>query len=404
MSAFEYTALDKKGRARKGVLEGDTARHVRQQLREQGFVPLSITEVARHFTQRHHQHLRVNAADLALLTRQLATLIRSGLAVEEALRAMTEQTSKVRLKSILLAVRSRILEGHSLAQGLSDFPTAFSNLYRATVAAGEQSGHLDLVLERLADYTENRQLMQQKTLLALFYPILLTIMSILVVTGLLAYVVPQVVQVFNNMNQQLPWLTRLLIALSDFLRDYGIALILLIGGAITGIRYLLRFDKPLLLFHTVLLRIPLVARLERGANVARFTRTLSILTESGIPLLEALTITAQVISNQLMRRAVLETADKVREGSSLHSALERTQLFPPLTVYLIASGETSGNLESMLERAAVVQERELETLIGVLLGLFEPLLILTMGTVVLIIVLAILMPIFELNQLIGIRF
>jgi general secretion pathway protein F len=259
-----------------------------------------------------------------------------------------------------------------------------------------------LVLERLADYTENRQIIRQKTLLALFYPALLTVMSILVVTGLLAYVVPQVIQVFNNINQELPWLTRTLIALSDFLRQYGIWLIISLIFIVGTLRYLLRFDKYLLIFHTLLLHTPLLSRLESGANVARFTRTLSILTESGVPLLEALTITAQVVSNRHMRQAVVEVADRVREGSSLHTALERTHLFPPMTVYLIASGEASGNLDKMLERAAIIQERELETLMGILLGLFEPLLILTMGAIVLVIVLAILMPIFELNQLISI--
>jgi general secretion pathway protein F len=382
------------------VLEGDTPRQVRQQLREQDLTPLSIDEVVRPTAQRKHRYVRVNATDLALLTRQLATLVRSGLALEEALRAVSEQTEKSRLKSMLLAVRSRVLEGHSLAEGLGDFPSVFPSVYRATVAAGEQSGHLDLVLERLAEYTENRQMIRQKTLLALFYPVLLSGVAILVVVGLLAYVVPQVVQVFSNINQDLPWLTRALIALSDFLQHWGGWLLFLLIAAVVGLRYLLRFDSPLTIFHRLLLRMPLVSRLERGANVARFTRTLSILTESGVPMLEALRITAQVLSNRLMRQAALEATNKVREGSSLYEALGQSGLFPPMTLHLIASGEASGNLEKMLERAAIMQERELEALIGMLLGLFEPLLILLMGGIVLIIVLAILMPIFELNQLV----
>jgi general secretion pathway protein F len=401
MSAFEYTALDNKTRrTRKGVLEGDIPRQIRQQLREQGLTPLSIDEVIRTTTQRRHRHVSVSATDLALLTRQLATLVRSGLALEEALRAISEQTEKPRSKSMLLAVRSRVLEGHSLADGLGDFPNVFPSVYRATVSAGEQSGHLDLVLERLAEYTENRQQVRQKTLLALFYPALLSTVAILVVVGLLAYVVPQVVQVFGHINQELPLLTRALISFSDFLQNWGIWLLLLLIAAVVGLRYLLRFDKPLTTFHRLLLLTPLISRLERGANVARFTRTLSILTESGVPMLEALRITAQVISNRLIRQAIIETTNKVREGSNLHSALEQSGLFPPMTVYLIASGEASGQLENMLERAAIMQERELETFISVLLGLFEPLLILLMGGIVLTIVLAILMPIFELNQLI----
>ena len=400
MAAFEYAALDKTGRTRKGVLEGDTPRQIRQQIREQGLTPLSIEEVVRPTATRQHRRVSISATDLALLTRQLATLVRSGLALEEALRAISEQTEKTRLKSMLLAVRSRVLEGHSLAEGLGDFPSVFPSVYQATVAAGEQSGHLDLVLERLAEYTENRQYIHQKTVLALFYPALLSAVAILVVVGLLAYVVPQVVQVFSHINQELPWLTRALILFSDFLRDWGIWLLLLLIAGVVGLRYLLRFDKPLVMFHRLRLRLPLISRLERGANVARFTRTLSILTESGVPMLDALHITAQVLSNRLMRQAAVEATNKVREGSSLHNALEQSGLFPPMTVYLIASGEASGNLENMLERAAIMQERELEALIGVLLGLFEPLLILVMGGVVLMIVLAILMPIFELNQLI----
>jgi len=400
MGAFEYTALDRNGRTRNGVLEGDTKKQVRQQLREQSLMPLSVDEVVRPAAQRKHRRVPISATDLALLTRQLATLVRSGLALEEALRAVSEQTEKSRLKSMLLAVRSRVLEGHSLAKGLGDFPNVFPSVYRATVAAGEQSGHLDLVLERLAEYTENRQMLQQKTLLALFYPALLSSVAILVVIGLLSYVVPQVVQVFSHINQELPWLTRALITLSDFLRDWSLGLLLLLIAAVMGLRYLLRFEKPLMMFHRLLLQMPLISRLERGANVARFTRTLSILIESGVPMLEALQITAQVLSNRLMRQAASEATNKVREGSSLHSALGQSHLFPPMTLHLIASGEASGNLESMLERAAIMQERELEALIGMLLGLFEPLLILLMGGIVLIIVLAILMPIFELNQLI----
>ncbi|OQW93242.1 MAG: type II secretion system protein GspF [Beggiatoa sp. IS2] len=400
MSAFEYAALDKKGRVCKGVLEGDTPRHIRQQLREQGLTPLTIEEVTRQTTQHQPRRMYLSARDLALLTRQLATLIRSGLAVEETLRAVAEQTEKARLKSLILAVRSRVLEGHSLAESLNDFPTVFHQLYRATVAAGEQSGHLDLVLERLADYTENRHYLHQKTLLALFYPALLSGMAILVVIGLLGYVVPQVVQVFNNIHQELPWLTRALIAVSDFLRNWGIELLLLLTAGVIGLRYLLRFDKPLFLFHQLLLTLPILSPLVRGSDVARFTRTFSILTASGIPVIESLHITTQVISNRPLRQAVAEAANKVREGSSLRTALSHSGLFPPMTLYLIASGETSGNLEGMLERAAIMQERELETLISVLLGLFEPLLILLMGGIVLTIVLAILMPIFELNQLV----
>ncbi len=400
MSAFEYAAIDKTGRTRKGVLEADTARQIRQQLREQGLTPLNVAEVQRNVQHRRTTRLRINSTDLALCTRQLATLVRAGLAVEEALRAVSEQTEKTSVKTLLLAVRARVLEGHSLATGLHDFPQVFPELYRATIAAGEQTGHLDLILERLADYTETRQHLRQKTLLALFYPALLTTVAVAVVIGLLAYVVPQVVQVFAHVKQELPLLTRYLIAISHFLQHWGFILALLLIGFILALQYALRFETPLFIFHRWLLRLPVVGKLERGANVARMARTLSILTASGVPVLEALRITTQVVSNRPMRQALEAATEKVRQGSSLHHALEHSRLFPPMVVYLCASGEASGNLEQMLERAAVMQERELEMLIGVLLSLFEPLLILTMGGVVLLIVLAILMPIFELNQLV----
>ena len=400
MAAFEYTALEKTGQTCKGVLEGDAPRQIRQQLREQGLIPLSVEEVVRPATQRRYDQRRIQVHDFSLLTRQFATLIRSGLGIEEALKALSEQTDKAYLKSMLLAIRARILEGHSLAEGLSHFPGVFSELYRATVAAGEHSGHLDIVLERLADYTENRQQLRQKTLLALFYPILLTGVAVLVVGGLLTYVVPQVIQVFNSLHQELPWLTRMLIALSHFLQTWGLVIVLLIITMAVGLRYTLRWESVRCFIHQWLLKIPLLARIERGTHVARFTRTLSILTASGVPLVEGLQITTQVVSNCMMRKAIQEATNKVREGSSLHHALKVSHLFPPMIIYLIASGETGGHLDEMLERASVMQERELETLLSILLSLFEPLLILLMGGIVLTIVLAILMPIFELNQLI----
>lgn len=403
MGAFAYAALDKNGRTIKGIEEGDTPRQVRQLLREKGLTPLTIEEVARRearATRRPLLQRKISALDLALVTRQLSTLVRSGLPLDEALTSVAQQTGKARVRSILLAVRARVMEGHSLAAGLDQFPHIFPELYRATVAAGERSGHLDLVLERLADYTEGRQQMHQKTLLALFYPALLTIIAILVAVALLTYVVPQVVQVFTNIDQELPWLTRALIAFSDFLRDNGLILLALLAAVVFGVRTMLKREGPRLRFHNLLLRLPLIGRLVRGLNAARFARTFSILMASAVPVLEALRISAEVLSNVPMRKAVEEAAIRVREGSSIHSALDQSGCFPPMTIHLIASGETSGTLETMLDRAAGNQEREMETLIAAILGLFEPLLILTMGALVLIIVLAILLPIFELNQLV----
>ena len=404
MGAYEFTALDDSGKERKGVLEADTPRQIRQQLRDKGWAPLAVVEVRqreeRSARRRSLFQPRISAVDLALITRQFATLVRSGLPIEEALQALSRQTEKSRLKSMMMAVRARVMEGHSLATALADFPHVFPDLYRATVAAGEQSGYLDRVLERLADYTETRQTLQQKTTLALIYPLLVLIVSILVVALLMVYVVPQIVQVFEGIGQKLPPLTRGLIAVSDFTRSYGVYVLIAVVAATVLARMALRKSGPKRWFHRVLLRLPMISRLVRGLNTARFARTLSILTGSSVPVLEALRISASVISNVPMHAAVDEAARRVREGAALHTALERSGYFPPMTIHLIASGEASGKLEEMLERAADSQEREMEVLITTITELFGPLLILIMGGMVLVIVLAILLPIFDLNQLV----
>jgi general secretion pathway protein F len=405
MGAFEYIALDDSGKEKKGVLEGDTARQVRQQLRDKGWMPLDVSESSERASRSGQQKVKirrgVSATDLALVTRQLATLVRAGLPLEETLQAAAQQTEKARLKSMLLAVRSRVMEGHTLATGLGDFPHVFPEIYRTTVSAGEQSGHLEVVLERLADYTENRQQMQSKIQLALFYPALLTLVAVGVVIGLMTFVVPQVVQVFDNIGQELPGLTRTLIAMSDFLRNYGLMMLVLLALAGGGLAWLLKKEGPKRRFHEILLLLPLIGRLERGVNAGRFARTFSIVTASGVPVLDGLRIASEVMSNLPMRESVEEATRKVREGASIHAALEKSGYFPPMMVHLVASGEASGKLEEMLERAATNQEREIETLISAVMGLFEPILILVMGAVVLIIVLAILLPIFNLNQLVG---
>jgi len=404
MGAFEYQALDETGKARKGVLEGDTARQVRQKLREQGWIPLDVSEVAQQEKpSRTGFRLGGGASptELALITRQLATLVGSGLPLEEALSAVARQSEKARLRSMMTAVRAKVMEGHSLADGLAGFPRAFSEMYRATVAAGEQTGHLDTVLERLADYTEGRQHMRQKVQLALFYPAGLMIVAVSVVVLLLTYVVPKVTEVYADIGRELPGLTSAMIAISGFLRDYGFWLIGAIVLAVLAFAYAMRAEAFRRRVHAFILRIPLVGKLNRGINAGRFARTFAILAGSGVPILDALRISAQVISNLPMREAVQETASRVREGTGISRALERSGQFPPMMLHLIASGEASGRLEQMLERAAINQERETEGTIASLMAVFEPLLILVMGGVVLIIVMAILMPIFQLNQLVG---
>ena len=403
MGAFEYIALDDRGRQKKGVLEGDTPKSIRAQLRDRGLIPLEVSEAA----QREKRtgggisfRRGISATDLALLTRQLATLVRSGLPLEEALQAVAQQAERDRLANMMLAVRAKVMEGHTLANGFAEFPHVFPEIFRATVAAGEQSGHLDAVLERLADYAESRQLIQQKMMLALLYPIFLTGMSVVILTLLLAYVVPKIITVFEGVGGELPWITSAVINSSNFLRDNWGVLLLLIGLIAIIINRVLQKPGPRRAYHALLLRLPLIGRITRGFNTARFSRTLAILASSGVPVLESMRIAAEVVTNIPMRDAVQEAALRVREGTPINRALADTKQFPPMLVHLIASGETSGQLDTMLERAAQNQEREMETLVGTLLGIMEPVLILTMGMIVLIIVLAILLPIFNLNDLV----
>lgn len=404
MSAFEYTAVDVQGRERKGVIEGDTARQVRQLLREQQLLPVNVAEVVQTESQRQQGFSvtgRISSNDLALLTRQLATLVRSGLPLEESLLAVSQQTEKPRIQSILLGVRSRVMEGHTLADGFAEFPNIFPEIYRATVAAGEQSGRLDTVLERLADYTESRQQIRQKVSNALVYPIALTVMCFGIVSLLLVFVVPKVVGVFESGKRELPIATQILIGSSDFFRAYGIYLLILLAIAGWLLARWLRNEGPRRQFHHAILRLPLIGRLVRGFNTARFTRTMSILTASAVPVLEALRIASAVVTNIPMREAVTEASERIREGSPIGKSLGASRLFPPMTIHLIASGETSGELETMLERAATNQERELDGLIGTLLGLMGPVMIVLMGLIVMGIVFALLLPIFQLNELVA---
>jgi general secretion pathway protein F len=405
MGAFEYTALDAGGRSRKGVIEGDTARHVRSLLRERQLMPVTVEEVAARESRRQRGSRfgfarGVSAADLSLMTRQLSTLVRAGLPLEEALLAVSQQTEKPRVQSILLGVRAKVVEGHTLATGLGDFPRVFPEIYRATVSAGEQSGHLDAVLERLAEYTESREQMRQNVMGAMLYPLVLTIMCFTIVSILLTYVVPKVVDVFEANHAKLPLATRILVGISSFLRNYGIWLVIAIAIAAFVFWRSLKSRETRRRVHQALLNLPLMGRIVRGVNTARFTRTLSILTASAVPVLDALRISSEVVTNLPMRDAVTEAAARVREGAPIGRSLAASRLFPPMTVHLISSGESSGQLQTMLERAATNQERELEGLLAALVGLLGPLLIVGMGLFVMGIVFAMLLPIFEMNSLI----
>jgi general secretion pathway protein F len=404
MGAFEYTALDAQGRERKGLIEGDTPKHVRQLLREKQLLPMDIQETAQKEAKqgRRRRFMRrgLSALDLALLTRQLATLLRSGLPLEETLQAVAEQTEKPRVQRIILGVRSKVVEGHPLADGLRDFPQAFPEIYRATVSAGEQSGKLDQVLERLSDYTESRQVMGQQVSNALVYPIVLLVLSFAIVSFLLAYVVPQVVAVFQSSNQELPLATRILIGMSDVIRHYWFYALIVIGAAVWGFLRWLKSPEARLRFDRFLLRVPVAGKLIRGLNTGRFSRTFSILTASAVPVLEALRISAEVVTNMPMKRAVEEAALRVREGAPIGRSLAARKLFPPMMIHLISSGESSGELEKMLERAATNQEREMDGLLANMTNLLGPMMVVFMGGVVMFIVVALLLPIFQLNDLV----
>jgi general secretion pathway protein F len=403
LGAFEYTALDPAGKERKGILEGDTPRHIRQLLREQQLLPVVVSEVAQKEARRQRSfslRRRVSAADLALFTRQLATLVRAGLPLEESLLAVSQQTEKPRIQSIVLGVRAKVMEGHTLASGFGEFPRVFPEIYRATVAAGEQSGHLDNVLERLADYTEGRDQLRQKVLGAMLYPIVLSVICFGIVSALLVYVVPQVVAVFEASKAKLPLITTLLITVSGFMRSFGIYILIAAFVAVVLFRRWLRNPEARTRFDRWQLRLPMIGRLTRGFNTARFTRTFSILSASAVPVLEAMRIAGEVVTNLPMRNAVAEAAARVREGAPIGRSLAASRLFPPMTIHLISSGESSGQLENMLERAAISQERELDGVLAAVVGLLGPMLIVVMGLFVMGIVFAMLLPIFQMNNLI----
>jgi general secretion pathway protein F len=374
----------------------------RQQLKSKELTLLEIEEVHKkeHSGNRSMLSQRISMRQLAHITRQLAALLGSGLSIDEALGITAKQLDSAKAKRILLGVRGRILEGQSLAQACSAFPSTFPPLYRATVEAGESSGKLDQVLQRLADYISDKGQLHSKLQMAMIYPMMLTSVSLLVVIGLLAYVVPEITSVFNKMGGELPTITKLLIACSDFFKHYGLVLLIVVTGLSMGFKMLMRLPEPRMRFHLFILNMPFVSRFSKGMNTARFTRTLAILTNSGVELLQALQISSQVLTNNAMQKAVEAASIRVREGQSLNKAMEASGLFPPVTIHLVASGEASGQLPKMLASAADDQERDIQALTEMTLGLFEPILILIMGLVVLAIVLAILLPIFEMNQLV----
>ena len=406
MPAFRYKALNAEGKLVKGVLEGDSDRHVRAILRERRLKPVAVESAGSAgakagrdwrsvFTQT-----KVSTADLALLTRQLATLIQSNMPIDESLRATAEQSRKPRIKALMLQVRARVAEGHTLAYALGEYHAVFDDMYRAMVSAGEHAGFLAQVLMQLADYAERRQYTQQKLMMALIYPFILLGVAVSVVVALMIYVVPELVGIFAHTNSQLPPLTVALIAVSDFLQNSGLWLLLAIIVLVFSWRYWVDIEANRKRWHRVLLKLPFASGVVVAMDTARFASTLSILMASGVPLLEGLRIASAVLTNRVLRDDAEAVAIAVEEGGSLHRALGVSGRFPPMMVHMVASGEASGELEQMLERSATNQERELEMTMGTVSALFEPLMVVFMGGMVLTIVLAILLPIFDLNSMV----
>jgi len=407
MAAFDYQAVDSRGKAKKGVIESDTARQARSLLRDQGLMPTEVTPtLSKNKSSNGKQSSgndkgKVSASELALITRQLATLVESGLPLEESLIAVAEQGDKNRIKSMIMGVRTKVTEGYGLAESMAEYPKVFNRLYRAMVAAGEKSGHLDKVLNRLADYTEQREQMRSQLIQALVYPVIMTVVAVGVIAILLTKVVPQIVGQFEHMGANLPGSTKFLIASSEFLQNNGLFLVLLVSIILLAFSQLLKKPAYEMIYHQRMLTLPGIGKVAKGLNTARFARTLSILSASAVPLLESMKISGEVLDNLFIKQQVKLATDKVREGSSLHLSLEQTKLFPPMMLHMIASGEKSGELEQMLGRAADNQDKEFEALVNISLKAFEPALMVVMACVVLFIVMAILEPILKLNTFVG---
>jgi len=400
--AYRYEAADPSGQLARGTVDADSPRHARNLLRERGLTPLELNPVQaaggptslRAFTGK------LSAAELSLATRQLASLLAARLPIERALNAVVEQAERQSVRDRFAAVRSEVVGGQTLAQALAKYPRDFPEVYRALVGAGEQSGDLALVMNRLADYIESRTALAQRIMLAFTYPAIVTVVAGLVIVALLTYVVPQVVGVFKQTGQQLPLLTVALIATSDFVREWALWLLALAVAALIGFRLALRAPTFRLSWDRRMLTMPIAGRLVRGLNTARFTSTLGILASSGVPLIRALDAGARTLSNEALKANVHDAISRVREGAPLSRALKAGGQFPPMMIHMIASGEATGELPEMLERTAVTLSQETERRALTLTSLLEPLLILMMGAVVLLIVLAVLMPIIEINQLV----
>ena len=406
MPAFQYVALNPQGKEIKGILEADSARQLRQTLRDQALTPMQVEPSNKQFDKGSNQHgfslftRKLKALDRVLFTRQLSTLLASSMPIEESLNAIAQQNEKQSNKALIMGIRSRVLEGNSLAQSLLEYPSSFSNLYCSSVAAGEQSGFLDQVLDNLSNYLEREHESYRNVEMALMYPIILLIVAFVIVGALMVYVLPDMIDVIENTGQTLPWATTLLISVTELLKSFWWVLLCGILALSLFIRGILNREKVRLIWDAYKFSLPIIGKIIRSSNSARFSNTLSILTKSGIPLVDSMKIASEVVANKALQTDLRTATQDVVEGKSLRESLENISHFPPMMMHMIGSGEQSGELDQMLARVAEYQQAEVERLVSTLVKLFEPAMMIIMGGTVLFIVMAVLLPILSMNQIV----
>ena len=406
MPAFQYVALNPQGKEIKGILEADSARQLRQTLRDQALTPMQVEPSNKQFDKSSSQHVfslftpKLKALDRVLFTRQLSTLLASSMPIEESLNAIAQQNEKQSNKALIMGIRSRVLEGNSLAQSLLEYPSSFSNLYCSSVAAGEQSGFLDQVLDNLSNYLEREHESYRNVEMALMYPVILLIVAFVIVGALMVYVLPDMIDVIENTGQTLPWATTLLISVTELLKSFWWVLLCGILALSLFIRGILNREKVRLIWDAYKFSLPIIGKIIRSSNSARFSNTLSILTKSGIPLVDSMKIASEVVANKALQTDLRTATQDVVEGKSLRESLENISYFPPMMMHMIGSGEQSGELDQMLARVAEYQQAEVERLVSTLVKLFEPAMMIIMGGTVLFIVMAVLLPILSMNQIV----
>ncbi|MGH1461884.1 MAG: type II secretion system inner membrane protein GspF [Neptuniibacter sp.] len=400
MPSFEYHAYDTSGKRTKGFVDADSSRQARQVLRDQKLLPISVESASANRTKpRRLFGSSISNQHLSIFTQQFAVLIQSGASVEDALQATADQTNHLRFQSALRGVKAKVREGLSLAEGMKEYSDIFPSVYIELIAAGEQAGELSTVLLQLSGYLERKERLREIILQASVYPIVLTLVSLSVIGLLMAYVVPKVVEQFEDVGQQLPTLTKIMIMISDFVVHDGLAALIFIIVLVSGFGYIYRNAKVKLRLHRNLFHLPLVSNVMRNLETARMLNTLSIMLSSGVPLLDALSSSANTTNNLFFKKEIQNMAERIREGGSLNQAMKTAALFPPLAVFMVANGEMSGELAKSLQQASQQQENQLNSVIAVTTRLIEPFLIIIFGMIVLAIVLAILLPIMQLNNL-----